>query len=1022
MSSARIVALCLSSVVIAASFAASAEIVPSALPLKTTRHLDFAVSRGTWMTTDASLDGHWIYLDLLGDLYRVPFGGGAAQQLTFGPAWDSRPRLSPDGRKLLFLSDRGGTEEIWVAAADGHDPRPISIDPRISKPNQDSHFIGATWSADGKRIYAVFNDFPWNNDAKIAIFGAEGGLEQTVSLGHFYAGVPVAATEDKSIFLAISEGAGTHWMINRIDLGTGEKTIVSPHQLSAFRPQLSRDGSQMTFLARIDNETRLFERDMASGKIRAVSSQVQPDRSWDLVNQLDAYPGYSFSADGREVITTQGGRIWRLDLATGARQEVPFTVHVERDIAPLLHSKQSETSRDVVVRQLRSPTTSPNGRYIAFAAFRRIWIYNNTSGSLAQVPSDDSGAEDAPVWSPSGNALYFLRTAQDHSAIVEMDATRECLDRGVCRRSEFGETDVGSNYIQMEMGPNRRVYVLRSSDHRPGTPWQKGKVFSFDPSTEARPTLEKADKLPSNLLSVKMITSGNALVSPSRSWALVQQPGAQGLSLVDIRGAPMEGRSIDLSKRSSKLISATKPDFVSWDAGGSSFTYSIGHSVFRAKVASKEDLSTVRSKETNIELRRPRDFGPGSILFRDARLITMGRLGVVERGDLLVVNGVIRYAGLGRRALPDPDTRVIDVGGKTILPGYVDLHAHVPRSLALEAEPAQLAAYLAYGVTTIRDPQPEIRGAAFDFDYQDRVRIGDLLAPRYYSTGPSVRSNFMGLDSQADADAVLRKYGPSFDHTGTLKQYETGSRVRRQWIAIASEKYGLMPTNEGEMAHGLTFVADGYSGMEHSYNFMSPISEDVVQFVAQSGTVYDPTIAISAEGYFLRHFNPHRESKLRKLLPHFQLDDISEESGGFDFKRDELYVFPQFAADALKIVRVGGRVGVGSHGNVPGLGFHYELWAFVMGGFTPLEALKSATVTGAYALGLEDELGSLEPGKLADFQILNENPLDDIHNSASVRFVMKAGRLYDAETLDELWPRAKPFRALWRSAELSPLH
>jgi hypothetical protein len=110
---------------------------------------------------------------------------------------------------------------------------------------------------------------------------------------------------------------------------------------------------------------------------------------------------------------------------------------------------------------------------------------------------------------------------------------------------------------------------------------------------------------------------------------------------------------------------------------------------------------------------------------------------------------------------------------------------------------------------------------------------------------------------------------------------------------------------------------------------------------------------------------------------------------------------------AARIAAKGGQVAIGSHGEVPGLGFHYELWLHALGGMPNHEILRSATIVGATAIGHKNDFGSLEPGKLADLQILDKNPLADIRNTASIHYVMKNGRLYQADDLAQVWPEHK---------------
>jgi hypothetical protein len=271
------------------------------------------------------------------------------------------------------------------------------------------------------------------------------------------------------------------------------------------------------------------------------------------------------------------------------------------------------------------------------------------------------------------------------------------------------------------------------------------------------------------------------------------------------------------------------------------------------------------------------------------------------------------------------------------------------------------------------------------------------------------------LQSLDDARNVLRRYS-EFYGTKWIKQYMTGTRKQRQWVIMAAKEQGLMPTTEGglDFKMNLTEALDGYPGHEHSYPIM-PLYTDDVQLIAQSGITYTPTLLVSyggpwSENYFYERYDIHDNAKIRRYMPHEEIDRRAERRPWF---RENQYVFPRIAGSAAAILRAGGNVGLGCHGQLEGLGCHWELWAMAAGGMTPHEVLQVGTRDGAHALGMEHDLGSLEPGKLADLMVLDANPLEDIHNTEKIRYVMKNGRLYEGDTLNELWPRTRPLPAMW---------
>jgi hypothetical protein len=408
-----------------------------------------------------------------------------------------------------------------------------------------------------------------------------------------------------------------------------------------------------------------------------------------------------------------------------------------------------------------------------------------------------------------------------------------------------------------------------------------------------------------------------------------------------------------------------------------------------------------------------RDKPSGTIALRGARIITMKGDEVIENGEILVRDNRIAAVGpAGSLTIPQ-GTHIVDATGKTILPGWVDIHAHLRPSFGIhKTQVWEYLANLAYGITTTRDPQT---GTTDVLSYGDLVETGDILGPRIFSTGPGVFWS-ENINSLNDARDVLRRYSEYYN-THTIKQYGAGDRKVRQWIIMAARELGLMPTSENylDFKKNLTEAVDGYPGAEHSYP-IRPLFKDAVELIAQSGITYTPTMIVNfggpwGENYWYQNEDIASNEKLARWTPKTEI--LRRAMRRPSFFHESQFIFDEQSAQARKIVEAGGRVGLGGHGQLQGLGSHWELWSIASGGMQPHDVLRVGTIFGAEGIGLGKEVGSLEVGKLADLQVLDANPLENIRNTTQIRYVMKNGRLYDAATLAEVWPRQRALRTPW---------
>ncbi|WP_334057792.1 amidohydrolase family protein [Polaribacter sp. P097] len=430
-----------------------------------------------------------------------------------------------------------------------------------------------------------------------------------------------------------------------------------------------------------------------------------------------------------------------------------------------------------------------------------------------------------------------------------------------------------------------------------------------------------------------------------------------------------------------------------------------------AKKNKKDETYQPFEIDVNVPIKR--DIPNGTALIKGARLITMNNNEVIENGDILVVNNRIKAIGEAGSLEVPRNAKIIDAKGKTIIPGFVDTHSHLRTYAGIHKKQIwSYAANLAYGVTASRDPQT---GTTDVLTYFDLVKTGEMLGPRAYSTGPGLGYWAYNLKSYDQTKEALKKYSKYYN-TNTIKMYIVGNRQHRQWVIKAAKEQQLMPTTEGALDFKLniTEILDGYPGHEHSYP-VTPLYKDIIQSVAESQIAYTPTLLVSyggpwAENYFYSRENPYHDKKLQYFTPYTDLASKARRRPGWFM--DEEHIFTEHAKFVEDLINAGGLTGVGSHGQLQGLGFHWELWA-TASGTSKMNALKATTILGAKSIGLDGDIGSLEVGKMADFIILDKNPLDDIRNTNTIYQVMKNGRLYNANNLDEVYPRQKKATDFW---------
>jgi imidazolonepropionase-like amidohydrolase len=763
------------------------------------------------------------------------------------------------------------------------------------------------------------------------------------------------------------------------------------------------------------------------------------------------------------------GKIIKIDVNVANKStEIPFTVQVKQKVYDAVRFAQDINPSVFNANVIRQASTSPDGKWLLFNAVGYIWKKELPSGKPERI-SNGTDFEFEPRFSPDGKTIIYTTWSDTGSGnIYKISMSGKSgqfgkpaklnRSKGIFRAASFSpdgnwivfRKEGGSNSFGTSYTSKPGIYTMAAD----------GSNENFVTGRGDRPQFNKdGDRiyyqlgggmnrtLASNKLNgddervhLKSTYGSQFTVSPDENWIAFVD-----LWEVYVAAFPKTGKTIDIGSGTKdfpvKIVSKDAGINLHWSADNKQLHYTLGSQYFTINlderfdfVANKPDsVFKVPEKGVEIGLEVAVDKPSGATAFTNARIITMNGDEIIENGTVLVEGNLIK--AIGKDVTIPAGAHRIDCNGKTILPGFIDAHAHAHGGAHLGVGiTAQkhwpYYANLAFGVTTMHDPSAN---SEMVFAQSELVKAGLQVGPRVFSTGTilyGADGDFKAvINSIDDARSALRRtkaFGAF-----SVKSYNQPRREQRQMVIQAARelKMEVVPEGGSFFYHNTTMIMDGHTTIEHNMP-VAPLFNDVVNLWKNSATAYTPTLivnyaGVSGEYYWYQHTNVWENEKLLRFTPRSVIDTRSRHR---TMLPEEEYINGHMltSKSAKRLMDEGVRVNMGAHGQIQGIGAHWEIWMLQQGGMTNHQALLAATINPAVSLGFDRWIGSLVTGKLADLIVFDKNPLENIRNTESIRYTMVNGRLYDAEHMNEIGnhsrSRTKFFWEMGKNADSFPWH
>ena len=1016
----------------------------------------FTTTQGTWMNLDVSPDGKTIVFDMLGDIYTMPIQGGNAKAIRTGIAFEVQPRFSPDGKYISFTSDAGGGDNIWIMNTHGKEAKQITKESFRLLNN-------AVWTPDSKYLIARkhFTSSRSLGAGELWQYHITGGSGiQVVKKKNDQQDInePWVSSDAKHLYYSEDMYSGGFFQYNkdpnkqiyaikRYNLVSGERQTITGGPGGAARPTVSPDGAMLAFVRRVGEKTVLYIHDLETGQEYPIYDGLNKDQqeAWAI---FGVYPNFDWLPNNKELIIWSGGSFQRINTETLAVTPINFQADVSIDLAQTVKTNTPIERDQFTPKVIRNARTSPDGKTLVFSALGHLYKKTLPKGTPERLTAS-TDFEFEPSFSPSGNEIIYVtwndleKGTISYVDINEGEPVKLTTEKAIYRtpsyskdakqivyRKQAGNTDQGITFTK-----NPGIYVMDQDGQNPTkiTNYGENPMFNNDGS---RIYLQTGGtyfgSLTKKLISVNLQGhderehviskyANHIVPSPDNKWVAFTN-----LHKAYIAPMPQIGKPLTLDGKSNNVpvqqIAKDAGVNLHWSSNSNTIMWTLGDEYYSNTLqdkfsfvpSGKQTPTNLPDSGLKVGLNALVDKPSGRIAFRDARIITMNGNQVIENGVIVVNGDHIEAIGSAAEVTIPDDCKIIVATGKTIMPGLVDSHAHIGgfRAGLPVQNNWQFAANLAYGVTTAHDPSANTETV---FTLSELQKAGELVGPRLYSTGfilygadGDFKAVINNLEDARSSIARTKAFGAK-----SVKSYNQPRREQRQQVlqAAREQNINVVPEGGSTFFHNLTMVIDGHTGVEHNIP-VAPVYKDVLEIWGASGTGYTPTLIVNYGGlngelYYYQRDNVWEDEKLLKFTPRSVIDSRSKHRTMAPIKEYEnghILV----AKTAKDLVAAGVKLNMGAHGQLQGLGAHWETWMLASGGLSNHEALKAATINGANYIGAGQDIGSLEVGKLADLIVLDKNPLEFIENTKTIEHVMINGRLYDTNTLNEVGNNPKP--------------